>query len=412
MRKKQIAIAVAIATMAPWCARADDSVGQMFSFSGFGTLGAVSTNNDLGEYATSVLQPKGAKKSADFGVDSLIAGQVNVRATDNLSFVGQLVANRTADDDYQPHVEWAFARYAVTPDLSVRGGILAVPVFMQSDSRLVGFANPWVRMPTAVYSQAPFTNFTGADLVYRHAFGDTTMTVQPYAGRADVDVPQPGMSGHTRAKLDDIVGLDLAAEHGAWTFRAGYFQTKFTYATDQTTTLFNSLRQVAPLVPGAADLADSLDSNGKKITFATIGAGYDSGNVFAQTEYAKRKADFFLADTSAWYATFGYRFGNVMPNITVSQVKQDSPTSQSVVPPVGPLAPLAAGVNQLLGGSVPAQKAVALGVRWQFAKSADVKLQWDRIALPNGAVGNFTNTLPGFAGSTVNVYSAAVDFVF
>jgi hypothetical protein len=79
---------------------------------------------------------------------------------------------------------------------------------------------------------------------------------------------------------------------------------------------------------------------------------------------------------------------------------------------VGPLAALAGGINTLLAGQNPAQNTVAVGVRWQFMRNADVKLQWDHVSLPAGATGNFLAAQPGFAGSTVNVYSAAVDFVF
>jgi len=93
-------------------------------------------------------------------------------------------------------------------------------------------------------------------------------------------------------------------------------------------------------------------------------------------------------------------------------VKVDSPTSQSIVPSVGPLAAVAGGVNTLLSGQNVAQKTIAIGARYQFHKNADVKVQWDRVDLPNGAVGNFQKAEPGFAGSKVNVYSAAVDFVF
>ena len=412
MKNRKLAVAMAIAMAAPWAAFAQEAATPRFSFSGFGTLGAVATDTNLAEYATSVLQPGGAKKKADFGVDSLIAGQVNARATNSLTFVGQVVANRTADDDFVPHVEWAFAQYAILPDLAVRGGILAVPLFLQSDSRLVGFANPWVRTPTALYSQAPFTNYRGIDLVYRHAFGGVNVTLQPYFGKAPTDIPDASTGGHVTAELDELRGVNLMAEMGAWTVRAGYVQTQFTYRSASTVQLFAGLRSIAPLVPGAAALADSLDSVDKRITFAAAGVAYDSGNVWFQGEFGKRKADLFLADTTAWYTSLGYRFGNVMPHVTLSRVRVDSPTSQSVVPPLGPLAPIAAGINSLLAGQNPAQKAVALGVRWQFARNADVKLQWDRIDLPTGAVGNFQAAQPGFAGSTVNVYSAAVDFVF
>jgi hypothetical protein len=407
-----MAVAVAFALAAPGAAWADDAATPMFSFSGFGTLGVVKTNTDLAEYGTSVLQPGGATTKADFGVDSLLAGQVNFRPTKSLSFVGQIVANRTADDDFVPHVEWAFAQYAIIPDLSVRAGILAVPIYLQSDSRLVGFANPWVRPPTAVYSQSPFTNYTGIDLVYRHSFGGVNVTVQPYFGEAKPEVPDVNTGGHTKSELEDIRGVNVAAEIGSWTVRAGYLQTQFTYRTASIAQLIGGVRQVAPVVPGAAALANSLDPIDKQITFAAVGVAYDSGNILFQGEYAKRKADFFLADTTSYYATLGYRFGPVMPHITLSRVRTDSPTSQSVIPAAGPLAAIGAGVNTLLATQNPAQKTIALGVRWQFARNADVKLQWDRVNLPPGGLGNFQRQQPGFAGSNVNVYSAAVDFVF
>jgi hypothetical protein len=71
-----------------------------------------------------------------------------------------------------------------------------------------------------------------------------------------------------------------------------------------------------------------------------------------------------------------------MPHITPSRVRTESPTSQSVIPAAGPLAPVAAGVDTLLAGQNVSQKTVALGVRWQCARNADLKLQWDRINLP------------------------------
>jgi len=410
MHKKSMAIAIAIAVSTPVAVFAQESAPSMFRFSGFGTLGAVSTDTDKAEYATSVLQPGGAKKKADFGVDSLIAGQVDARFTPQFSAVIQAVANRTADDDYVPHVEWAFLRYDVTGNLNVRGGILAVPVFMLSDSRLVGFSYPWVRPPTALYSQVPFTNFRGADLTWRPEANGITFTVQPYAGNARPEIPSG--DSHLTADLEKLWDVNLAAEMGPWTVRAGYLKTRFTYRDPSIQPLFEGLRQVDPLIPGAAALANDLDTIDKPITFASIGASYESGNILVQAEYGKRKADLFLADTSSYYATFGYRFGNVMPLVTVSRVKTDSPTSQSLVPAVGPLAPIAIGVNTLLQGQNVLQKAIALGVRYQFHKNADVKLQWDRIDLPNGSVGNFQHAQPGFAGSNVNVYSAAVDFVF
>jgi hypothetical protein len=50
LKKKRVAIAVAIALAAPCAAWAQDAAMPQFSFSGF-----VSTNTDQAEYATSVL---------------------------------------------------------------------------------------------------------------------------------------------------------------------------------------------------------------------------------------------------------------------------------------------------------------------------------------------------------------------
>jgi hypothetical protein len=97
----------------------------------------------------------------------------------------------------------------------------------------------------------------------------------------------------------DFGGVNLAAEIGSWTVRAGYLQTQFTYRTDSLTQLFGGVRSVAPLVPGAAALADSLEPIDKQITFAALGVAYDSGSIPFQGEYGRRKAEFFLADTTS-----------------------------------------------------------------------------------------------------------------
>ncbi|HZZ92301.1 MAG TPA: hypothetical protein VFE23_07050 [Usitatibacter sp.] len=398
-------LAVALASFGACAQQAYPDV----AFSGFGTLGLVQTDTNAGQYATSVLQPLGADKGLDWRTDSLIAGQVNARFTRSLSIVAQVVANETADHDFMPHFEWAFARYAITPDLAVRGGIMAVPVFMLSDSRLVGISFPWVRPPTAVYSQAPITNFRGADLTYRTAFGETSFTVQPYFGEAPTDVPL-NAGGVVRSHLDRVAGLGVRAERGPWSARVGWFQSRFTYRSPTTQALATSLHDAAAALPGTLGLANDISSIDKRLTFASVGVACDGERAFFQAEYGRRKSETFLASTDAWYATLGYRFGNVMPHVTVSGVDVTSRTRQDVIPASGPFAPLAASVNSLLSGQNVKQDTVAVGVRWQFSKNADLKLQWDHVHLPDGAVGNFHGT-PGFADS-VNVYSAAMDFVF
>ena len=56
---------------------------------------------------------------------------------------------------------------------------------------------------------------------------------------------------------------------------------------------------------------------------------------------------------------------------------------------------------------------LTLGLRWDFARHVDLKLQWDRTVLLGGTDGFFINQQPGFdTTGTVNLLSLAVDFVW
>jgi hypothetical protein len=136
----------------------------------------------------------------------------------------------------------------------------------------------------------------------------------------------------------------------------------------------------------------------------------DYNNIVGQAEYAKRKTDTRLVqDTSSWYVMLGYRYGKFVPYYMHGDVKQDSRRSFETLPTTGPLAPLSAAVNGAIKSGL--QSTNAIGLRWDFYKSAAFKIQMDRIKTRDGS-GYFVNAKPGFAGSTVNVYAAGIDFVF
>jgi hypothetical protein len=83
------------------------------------------------------------------------------------SAVLQLVSERTLRDGYAPVVEWANLQYQVTPDLSVRVGRIALPLFLTGDYRKAGYALPWVRPPVELYGAIPLSNSDGVDASYR-----------------------------------------------------------------------------------------------------------------------------------------------------------------------------------------------------------------------------------------------------
>ena len=80
------------------------------------------------------------------------------------------------------------------------------------------------------------------------------------------------------------------------------------------------------------------------------------------------------------------------------------------------LAGSATGLNAALDSVLrtkPVQNTLSLGARWDLMKNLDFKLQFDHIRIGAGSNGVLTNIQPGFQlGSTVNVFSASLDFVW
>ena len=76
----------------------------------------------------------------------------------NLTGTAQIVTRRLSDyNSTRPYFEWANIKYQATRDLSVRAGRVVAPMFMISDSRMVGYAQTMVRPPEEVYFINPIT---------------------------------------------------------------------------------------------------------------------------------------------------------------------------------------------------------------------------------------------------------------
>jgi len=180
--------------------------------------------------------------------------------------------------------------------------------------------------------------------------------------------------------------------------------------------LFEGFRQFG--AEGVA-LADKYELSNKPFEFIGLGASYDPGGWFVMGEWGSGKTPSAFGRRTAWYASGGYRLGKVTPYLTYAQAKANSNTPDpgltlSGLPPflAGPAAGLNAGLNAILE-SVPVQKTVSVGARWDFMPNAVLKLQYDRTRIGTGSSGGLTNLQPGFqSGGKVNVFSATIDFVF
>ncbi|MEA3109775.1 MAG: hypothetical protein QOI88_4380 [Gammaproteobacteria bacterium] len=372
--KKVFAATALAAVFLSHTAEADigfNAIGDMFTYNGFGTAGVARSDTDGGEFVQE-FQNLGAGKNFDWKTDSKLGLQGTFAPTTWLSGTIQGLSEERFFNHISTQIEWAYIKISPLNGLSFRGGKMALPAFLVSDSRNVGYANNWVRAPDEVYGPNQFDTFQGFDVAYRHAIGKYSVTVGALAGQTTPSdfMVYPGVVGvilgHELRGYNASVDLDLA------TIRV----SRVTSA-------------VAVLIDNA------IIAKGLVYTFTSIGATYDHNNVVGQAEFIEKRTDGSIAYSfNGWYALGGYRLGKWLPYAIYASGER----------PGG------------AGGTVPelTRHTESVGVRLDWFKSVDFKAQLDHITGFGGGFPNntpFVNVQPGF-NNKANVLTLTADFVF
>ena len=386
------------------------------SFSGYGTAGAALSNEERGDYLVDAFKPNGPGHTdkVSVKVDSRLGGQATAELAPRLSAVVQVLMQQNYDDSWRPRVEWANLKFQATDELALRAGRVVLPVFMVTDSRRVGYANPWVRPPVELYSLVPVTSSDGADAIWRAPLGSLANSLQLTVGRSDSRYPNASGFDAGTAEARRIVAVNDTIESGAFTGRITYGEARLTVAAYRP--LFDAFAQFGP---AGAEIAQRYSVDDRRVTFSGVAASYDPGAWFLMAEWARFDTRSVIGRKSAGYASAGVRLGKVTPYATYARLKAESPRSDPGVPLAG-LPPALAGLGGALNAALnrqlaalPEQSTVSLGARWDVVRNAALKVQWDHVRLGSGSYGTFGNIQPGFPlGGAVNVYSAVVDFVF
>lgn len=405
MRSRFPLVALAVAAALPSLASAVD-----FSYSGFSTAGYAQSDTNDAQVGYSG-QPEGVDEGGSFETDSKLGVQVTAKFNDLISATLQGVAYADLSGDWEPRLDWAYVRVAPLQNLSFRAGYLRTPTFMYSDSVFVGYANIWVRPPLEVYNMSSVYQMRGADATWRTSLGPVMVTVNPYVGDSEVDLPNETLD------VPKWLGLATTAEYGSFTARVGYSEVELGSGIKSVSPLINGLRAVPASFCGACTSeASRLDTDGVLLHNFNVGVQFDDGTNFVATEYAALRSENYLVSAKKGaYATYGRRFGNLMPYATYAQLRRDEVTQSNAIPAVGPLAALHAGVNAVIDQGSGDQNSYSVGVRYEVpsfsvVKGALVKLQLDHIDTKD-TNGMLNNVQPDFDG-TLNMISASFDFIF
>lgn len=412
-------VALLAIPLAASAAHAQDSAGSpSVKISGFGTAALTWSDEDRAEYVRPN-QIAGVKKSPRTGVDSNLGLQADMQVNDWLSFTAQGLVRQDAEPGYGAELGWAFAKARLSDHLSVRVGRVGIPIFMISDYRNVGYANTMLRPPAEVYSQVTFNSVNGADVSWQRSVGDTTLSAQFAYGQIKTPV-----TGNAHLDGKKIMALQLVAEHGPFTVRAGHARMKINVNdASSLNTLLAGLRAAGAgyRFPALGALANEIEAKDKTGTFSSVGLMMDWNNIVLQSEITQRKTETYINDTTSWYAMAGYRLGKFLPYVSHASLKIDDYIANTVPAacPAGypaactpTMRQLSAGVARLPYAAVGqgAQTTDTIGVRWDLYQSVALKAQVDRVK-PTAGNGLLVNVQPGFTGP-ITVGAVALDFVF
>jgi hypothetical protein len=361
-------------------AQAQDSSpnASIYRLSGFGTLGISHSDNVQADFSSTVFHPNGAgyTRSWSADVDTKVGMQVNANFTQNLSGVVQVISQQGYNNAYTPTLEWANISYKITPDLTLRAGRTVWPLLLRSETQNIGYGNPFVRNSTELLANMPNTFSDGVDISYQFPIGPAANSVQLLVGKSDVNYPGQWTDGSQNyLHVKDIKGISDVLEYGDLKVHVAFMDLKYDWL------YFGYLLNDVPYKTWS------------------VGFNYDPGKWFVTADLLKVQ-DQSYGNFTATTAGAGYRIGDWAPYVLYSTLTQDS---------LGDLPSF---------GTYPGDKQTvsAVGVRWDFKKNADLKIQYEQIK--SGAISqifpsSLTNWQSNFLNDpNANVLSIVVDFVF
>ncbi|MEO8674640.1 MAG: hypothetical protein ABI569_03625 [Casimicrobiaceae bacterium] len=395
------------ALLLPFGAAADalDPEGAV-SVSGFGTAGLTHNSTGGAEFIRDISQPRGIANGWSAKVDSVFGLQLNARFSADVDGVVQVVSHYNYQGNYDPDVTWAFISYSPTPDWKLRVGRLGWDVYMLSDSRYVGYSYLWVRPPVDYFGPLQLSHIDGADAVVELVLGSGLASAKFYGGRADEKLPSPGGDAFDLSG-SRVLGVNLDYLKGDWHARAGYTAIRIDNEVPSISPLLDALRGTGSPIAGA--LASDLALAGKTATIASAGVIYEHGPWQAQLMYNRSNSNSLLfPPKDAGYVLLSYRTGEWTPYVTLAGTRSKAVNRQTGFPTPNPLDD---AVSNLLKQAQSRQRTATIGVRYDFMRNADLKIQLDQVRVQDHAALLWRNAQPDWNGRAT-IFSVALDFVF
>lgn len=372
----------------------------------FGTLGAIYHAEDGVEYRRDISQPHGAESDeVDLATDTLVGGQLNIGYRQKFEAVGQVISKLDSDNSWRPDISRAFLRYVPDESLMLRAGHIPIGLYLRVDSRDVAYTYLTVRPPVETSGYLSNDTMDGADLQWTRVHGADLWRLRLFGGlgspviSASVSVPDVWIGGMT---------IDLF--RGSWQFRlgAGLGQIR---GGGQINPLIEPLRATGE--PQAIELADVLADTSNRLYQATGALAYDRGplqfEAMVQRLTGEGRSGYAFYNG---YATLGYKLGELTPYASFALMDSiEDIRPAGLDDPVYAMLDQAALAAQVQSGTVTDQHTLSLGLRYDFARQFDLKLQIDRVSIDNSHL-IIDNRPDPTANIDMTVFGVTMDFAF
>jgi hypothetical protein len=366
-----VATAVCAALLSAWTSQAAADEGITTTLNGYGTLGGTFTSNNNYVYHHDANEFSGANEQFDIGLESRIGLQARVNFGSGFSVTAQELIRQRGSDVFSLGTEWLYLQYEPDSHWTLRAGRVALGAFLYSDSREVGYAQPWFRAPNDVYAAGQFQNLDGGQALWHTDLGGVELSLQ-------------GSFGNTAGQYSYSGTLATIIVKNAYNISASVEYQSFLFRVART---YLNLPESIALGPGFAVNFAEHD------IFNSVAVQYDNGKAIVLSEWSKRSEKDApvlgqpLAASSQWYVAGGWRFGPVTPLLMYSGIKEEQ--SLSYVPAT--------------------YHTFAASLRYDVVRNIALKAQVSRAQAGNAEYWVVPNQA---SNERVNVYSVGADFVF
>lgn len=378
---------------------------------GFGTLGAGYHGEEDVQVRRDLEQAGGYQGGRlGFRADTRIGVQASAHFGPRWGAAIQGIGRLSRDNDWKPEVSWAFVRHSPTDWLDLRFGRLGVDIYLNGDSRHVGYAFTAARPAPELYGMVTEDRFDGADLTVSRPLGSGIASLKIYGGRG-----RGGYRLYGRSLANDsplVLGASATWNSQNLTLKASWGST-YTRNDPSLLPLASALRAVPAVV--SADAATRADQIGRshRVNFAGLGALYERGAFSVESTLGWERFDAF-PEFEGWAGTVlaAYRLGAWKPYVGYARNSFKPDRRPLALPALSPqLIALQASYDSVTDRLRMDQHTVTLGVRYDIADNYALKFQLDRIDADASALLIDRQGMPVRDKSTT-LYSIVLDFVF